>query len=107
MKNIDNLTKRVSQAIAQYWLTRRKETKKQAESGGADQGSRNAVTGGAPMDGFIGLLTDLMVETGANTSNIFHKRPLELPGFFRPTKEWDLLLFTRDLLVLTSAARLQ
>src|SRR2546426_900363 len=107
MKNIDNLTKRVSQAIAQYWLTRRKQTKKQAESGGADQGSRNAVTGGAQMDGFIGLLTDLMVETGANTSNIFHKRHLELPGFFRPTKEWDLLLVKGDQLVLALEAKSQ
>ncbi|TLY32462.1 MAG: restriction endonuclease [Ignavibacteria bacterium] len=107
MKNIDNLTKRVSQAIAQYWLTRRRQSKKQADSGGADQGSRSAVTGGAQMDGFIGLLTDLMVETGADTSNIFHKRHLELPGFFRPTREWDLLLVKGDQLVLALEAKSQ
>lgn len=107
MKKIDNVSKHVSQAIAQYWLTRRRQSKKQADSGGADKGARSAVTGGAQMDGFIGLLTDLMVETGANTSNIFHKRHLELPGFFRPTKEWDLLLVKGDQLVLALEAKSQ
>ena len=107
MKNIDNLRKLVSQAIARYWLTRQKQSQKQSTSGRSDQGARSAVTGGAQMDGFIRLITELVVEAGADESNIFHNKYLELPGFFRPTKEWDLLLVKNGQLVLSLEAKSQ
>ncbi len=107
MKKIDNVSKYVSQAIAHYWQTRQKQSKKQTKSGRTDQGARSAVTGGAQMDGFIGLITDLMVESGADKSNIFHNKYLELPGFFRPTKEWDLLLIKENQLILALKAKSQ
>jgi hypothetical protein len=107
MKNIDNLNNLASKAIAHYWLTRRKQSQKQSTSGRFDQGARSAVTGGAQMDGFISLITDLIVEAGADESNIFHNKHLELPGFFRPTKEWDLLLVKDGQLVLSLEAKSQ
>lgn len=55
MKRIDNLNKHVSEAIAHYWLTRRRQSKKQSTVGRPDQGARSAVTGGAQMDGFTGF----------------------------------------------------
>ncbi len=107
MQRIDNLSKHVSRAIAHYWLTRKKQSQKQSTSGRSDQGARSAVTGGAQMDGFISLITELIVEAGADQSNIFHNRYLELPGFFRPTKEWDLLLVKDGQLVLALEAKSQ
>lgn len=107
MKKIENLSKHVSKAIAHYWLTRKKQSKKQSASGHSDQGARSAVTGGAQMDGFISLITDLIIEAGAEQSNIFHRRHLELPGFFRPTKEWDLLLVKDNQLILALEAKSQ
>jgi hypothetical protein len=74
MKKIRNLSKRVSQAIAHYWLTRHKQSQKQSTSGRSDQGARSAVTGGTQMDGFITLITELIVEAGADESNIFHNK---------------------------------
>jgi len=59
------------------------------------------------MDGFIELITNLIVEAGAKGSNIFHSRHLELPGFFRPTKEWDLLLVKDNQLILALEAKSQ
>ena len=59
------------------------------------------------MDGFISLITDLIVKAGADGSNIFHNKHLELPGFFRPTKEWDLLLVKDGQLVLSLEAKSQ
>jgi hypothetical protein len=59
------------------------------------------------MDGFISLITDLIIEAGAEKSNIFHSRSLELPGFFRPTKEWDLLLVKDNQLILALEAKSQ
>jgi hypothetical protein len=92
MNKINNLNAQVSRAVAHYWLTRKKQSRKQATSGHSDQGARSAVTGGAQMDRFIKLITDLIIEAGADKSDIFYNKYLELPGFFRPTKEWDLLV---------------
>lgn len=44
------------------------------------------------MDGHVGLVSDLLVESGIADATIYRKRNIELPGFFRPTKEWDLLV---------------
>jgi len=107
MSKIDSLSKYVSQAISHYWRTRQAQSQKQARSGRADHGARSAVTGGAQMDGFIRLITDLIVEAGADESNIFHKKHLELPGFFRPTKEWDLLMVKDGQLILALEAKSQ
>lgn len=107
MKRTNDLSQHVSKAIAHYWLTRKKQSTKQSTSGRSDQGARSAVTGGAQMDGFIDFITELIVEAGADESNIFHNRHLELPGFFRPTKEWDLLLVKDGQLVLALEAKSQ
>jgi hypothetical protein len=107
MKRIDNLRKHVSEAIAHYWLTRQKQSKKQSTVGRSDQGARSAVTGGAQMDGFISLITDLIIEAGAEKRDIFYNKHLELPGFFRPTKEWDLLLVKGNQLILALEAKSQ
>lgn len=107
MKRIDNLNTHVSRAVAHYWLTRKKQSRRQATSGRSDQGARSAVTGGAQMDRLIKLITDLIVEAGVNKSDIFYNRYLELPGFFRPTKEWDLLVVKDNQLVLALEAKSQ
>jgi hypothetical protein len=73
----------------------------------ADQGARGAVTGGAHMDGFIKLIADLTIEAGAAESNIYYNKSLELPGFFRPTKEWDLLIVKNGQLILALEAKSQ
>ncbi len=83
---------RTAEAVAHYWQTRGAQRKKQEAGGKADQGLRSAVTGGAQMDGFIDLFTELVTQAGIPEECIFRKRAVELPGFFRPTKEWDLLV---------------
>jgi len=87
-----NLDKRVAQAVAYYWESRQKQRQKQVERGKADQGSRSSVTGGYQMLGFSELITSLLVGVGVAQEHIFYSQSLELPGFFRPTKEWDLLV---------------
>lgn len=87
-----DLNRRVAKAVASYWATRQRQSAKQGTSGQRDQGARSAVTGGAQMDGFVTLVTELIVEAGISEKHIHHKTALELPGFFRPTKEWDLLV---------------
>lgn len=59
------------------------------------------------MDGFVDLLTDLIVEAGIPHTQVHHSTALEMPGYFRPTKEWDLLVVRDQQLVLALEAKSQ
>jgi hypothetical protein len=96
-----------AKAVPQYWRTREAQAQKQVVAGRADQGARSAVTGGAQMSGFISLITDLILRSGVREDHIFCNKRLELPGFFRPTKEWDLLVVRDGQLILTLEAKSQ
>jgi len=98
---------RTAKAVAHYWQTRAAQRKKQEAGGRADQGLRSAVTGGAQMDGFIDLFTELVTQAGIPGNCIFRKRAVELPGFFRPTKEWDLLVVRERTLIAAIEAKSQ
>jgi hypothetical protein len=106
-KILQNLADYTAKAVAHYWQTRAAQRKKQEAGGKADQGLRSAVTGGAQMDGFISLLTDLVTQAGISGNCIFRKKAVELPGFFRPTKEWDLLVVCERTLVAAIEAKSQ
>jgi hypothetical protein len=97
----------VRDAVRFYWQTRTKQLEKQAGSGAKDQGLRSAVTGGAQMDGFISLLTRLVIEAGIDRSQVFYNQSLELPGYFRPTRQWDFLVVAKGQLVAALAAKSQ
>ncbi|MCP4702079.1 MAG: restriction endonuclease [Gammaproteobacteria bacterium] len=107
MKIIENIDKEVSEAVAFYWNARKTQGDKQKKGGKADAGLRSAVTGGAQLDGFISLFNRIIREAGINEKNIFHKKSLELPGFFRPTKEWDLLVIKDKKLIAAIEAKSQ
>ncbi len=59
----------------------------------SDQGTRGSVTGGRQLDGFIELFVQISKDLGVPESCIFTKGNI-LPGFFRPTKDWDFLIIT-------------
>lgn len=88
----------VRAAVAHYWTTLSQQGAKQ-RSGDADRGGRAAVTGGKHMDGFCRLINWLLIESGMPEANIYVHSRLELPGYFRPTKEWDMLVVHNERLV--------
>lgn len=96
-----------AKAVAHYWQKRVAQRKKQEKAGKADQGLRSAVTGGAQMDGFIDLFVELIIKTGIHERHVFRKKAVELPGFFRPTKEWDLLVVKDRALIAAIEAKSQ
>lgn len=104
---IDNIGKHISGAVSHYWQTRKAQREKQKKRGVADAGLRGAVTGGAQMDGFIDLFTKIIVDAGMDERYIFRKRRLDLPGFFRPTKEWDLVVVKDGHLITAVEAKSQ
>ncbi|MGD9212064.1 MAG: PaeR7I family type II restriction endonuclease [Desulfobacteraceae bacterium] len=103
----ENISHRIGKAVALFWATRRAQKEKQKTKGIKDAGLRSAVTGGAQLDGFIKLFTELIIEAGIEEQYIYHKKNLELPGFFRPTKEWDLLVIKNGMLVAALEAKSQ
>ncbi len=62
--------------------------------GKKDQGNRARATAGTNMDGFVKLIQHLVVANGLPTKSVFIERgaPVTLPGFYRATKMWDLLV---------------
>ncbi len=83
-----------------FWGNREKARQKQVEAGMVDQGERSGVTAGKNMDGFIALAIDLVRANGLAHASIHRKRALlTLPGYFRPTKLWDLLVLNEGRLV--------
>jgi hypothetical protein len=105
--NVKSLPERTATAVAHYWQTRTAQRKKQEQTGKADQGLRSAVTGGAQMNGFIDLFTELITQAGISPQYVFRKKAVELPGFFRPTKEWDLLVVRDRTLIAAIEAKSQ
>ena len=103
----ENLNHYVAQAVMSYWQTRGIQADRQIATGRADQGARSAVTGGAQMGGFVKLITELIVKAGVKEEYLFHNKFLELPGFFRPTKEWDLLVVRDGQLILALEVKSQ
>jgi hypothetical protein len=92
--------KRVHAAVKQFWATRGNQAKKQgAKTGARDAGNRTAVTGGKQLDGFVELVRDFLVECGIDNSDIFCNQAVELPGWFRAEKKWDLLVVVKGQLI--------
>jgi len=104
---LSELKKYIPEAVKFYWQTRSTQIQKQQAAGGSDQGLRSAVTGGAQMDGFIELLTKLVIEAGIDRSHIFYNQSLELPGYFRPNKKWDFIVVVKGQLIAALEAKSQ
>lgn len=100
MRNLDS---RLAEAVIHFWSTRDRQSKNQGnKKGRRDAGARSAVTGGAQMDGFVDLVRELLIESGVPGPAVYCKRKeVELPGFFRPEKQWDLLIVLDGRLLAT------
>ena len=89
-------------AVKAFWGNREKARLKQQEVGKLDQGERAGVTGGKNLDGFVALILDLVKANGLSSADVHRSRALvTLPGFFRPTKLWDLVVTHNGRLVAT------
>jgi hypothetical protein len=83
-----------SDAVKKFWRVRAEQEKRQKRRGARDQGARAAVTGGKQMDGFAEKFTELVVRAGLPVEAICRRGRgiVGLPGYYRPRKEWDLVV---------------
>jgi hypothetical protein len=79
-------------AVRHFWLTRERQSTRQFDDTDRDRGSRGAVTGGKQMDGFIRLVRDCLLAARVPESCIAIDKRVELPGWFRAEKKWDLVI---------------
>jgi hypothetical protein len=92
--------RKAQEAVQASWGSREVARQKQIESGKADQGERAGVTAGKNMDGFLALVLDIVRANGLAHAQIHQQRSvLTLPGYFRPTKLWDLLVTHKGELI--------
>ncbi len=95
-----NYQHKAREAVQAFWGNREAARQMQIESGKAVQGERAGVTAGKDMDSFMDLVLDLVRANGLAHADIHQRRAaLTLPGYFRPTKLWDLLVIHKGELI--------
>ncbi|MFI4957371.1 MAG: PaeR7I family type II restriction endonuclease [Gammaproteobacteria bacterium] len=98
--NLVNYEEKARNAVSAFWVSRENARYKQIASGKSDQGERASVTAGKNMDGFLNLALDIVRANGFSDGDIhLNKAVLTLPGYFRPTKLWDLLVIHKGILI--------
>lgn len=98
--NLVDYERKAREAVKAFWGNRGAAKQKQIESGKVDQGERAGVTAGKNMDGFLALVLDIIKANGLAHAEIHQNRAmLTLPGYFRPTKLWDLLVIYKGELI--------
>jgi len=95
-----DIEKRLQAAVQSYWNARRRNKEKQIKSGKIDAGTRGEVTGGTQMGALEVLVSDILCDAGLQKLDVRTRTALELPGYFRATKKWDLIVVSNGALVL-------
>ncbi len=87
-------------AVQQFWVSRTGAGTKHLASESADRGERANVTSGKHLDGFADFITRLVEQAGISKPDVKKKVQLTtLPGFFRPTKKWDVIIHSEARLI--------
>ncbi len=99
--DVSALDRMMPQAVKHFWKARRRAVSSQKKRGGADQGNRSGVTAGKNPDGFVAMVRQIIIDNGLPKAEVYTtgRGELAIPGFYRPTKIWDLLVVNRDRLV--------
>ena len=96
---LEELESRFQLAVQSFWNGRAAQQNKQLEKGKVDGGTRGAATGGAHMAALEALVAEELMHAGVPPECIFTNKDLELPGYYRPEKRWDLLVVVDSRLV--------
>ncbi len=106
---IKTLDERLHRAVQLYWdVLDQQATKQRKQNEGAiDTGARSRVTGGNQLVGLENLLVEAVRSTGlmdveariGRSGSSASTGRLELPGYYRPEKKWDLLVLSKGHLI--------
>ncbi len=98
-KTYETITKR---AIRIFWSSRKLALERNQKGKKKDPGSRGGATGGKNLDGFLALIEKQLDFLKVPDLEISFKKALvTLPGHFRPSKQWDLVVMFHGRLLAT------
>lgn len=87
-------------AIAAYWQAKDKQLAAAEEIRSTAEGSAKAVRGGGQFNPIVNLISRFFTDAGYPLGSIGVKRgQVTLPSHFRPTKQWDLVVVHKGILV--------
>lgn len=86
-------------AIAAYWGTKARQSERSAINGAVGAGTAGSIRGGKHFDAIAALLSKFFLEAGYPPESIRLSKGLELPGYFRPQKQWDVVVVHDGVLV--------
>ena len=99
MIEVVDVQKQLEEAIRFYWRTRSAQASRQRAGDRVDAGMRSAVTGGTQMNALEELVERILIHAGIAQQFIYRRAAVELPGYYRPEKKWDLAVVVDDQLV--------
>ena len=90
----DDFDASLSLAVTTFWATRSSTTHTQ-------DGTRGSVIAGKNLDGFLAVVQSVTKHCGIPESSVFTsgRKDLTLPGYYRPTKKWDVVIVHRQRLL--------
>lgn len=88
-------------AVAAYWEGKQTQLAASAIAGAKGAGTAGSVRGGDHFNSIAALLAKFFVDAGYPPESIRVRRSdrLELPGYYRPQKQWDVVIVHRGTLV--------
>lgn len=99
MSNTDH-SKAIRKAVKQYWQTKTSALAKNQAGTRVDQGKRGAATAGKNFDGIADMFSKLAKQHGGKGLEVYqNKGHVVLPGHFRPSKQWDLVVMCTGRLI--------
>jgi len=81
--NLEGYEARVSEAVKSFWSVR----------------DTVGVRSGKTLDAFVELITWVIHCNGLPEAVVITGRQAQLPGFFRPTKSWDIVVMNHGMLI--------
>lgn len=93
------LNKKLAKAAEFYWRMRKRQAALQKRRGVSDAGTRGQVTGGRHLDGLAKLVQEICIKAGFKKTEIFFDRAVAVPGYYRPQKNWDIVVLRDGKLV--------
>lgn len=90
----------VKDAILQIYVNLEKAKQQQQARGIVDQGERQGSTAGKHLNQLINIIKNELTRQGFHPDKIYTDRnDVRLPGWYRESKEWDMVVFDGESLV--------
>jgi hypothetical protein len=86
------------EAVAAYWSTKQTQIEQSLIKAAVGAGTAGSVRGGKHFDSIAALLAKFFLDAGypPGSIRVSKSQRLELPGYYRPQKQWDLVVTYHD-----------